>query len=47
MPGKIYLLQEDGNLQSLTERRYDSEGLLQGLLGRYPDLLVGHLTRRR
>jgi hypothetical protein len=41
MPGKIYLLQDDGNLQSLTEHRYDSESLLQGLLGRYPDLLAG------
>lgn len=41
MPGKIYLLQENGNLQSLTEHPYDREDLLQGLLGRYPDLLAG------
>lgn len=41
MTGKIYLLQGDGNLQSLTEHQYDSEALLQGLLGRYPDLLAG------
>lgn len=41
MPGKIYLLQDDGSLQSLTERRYDSEDLLQALLGHYPDLLAG------
>ncbi|MBN1811805.1 MAG: hypothetical protein JXA14_08215 [Anaerolineae bacterium] len=41
MTGRIYLLQEDGTLQSLTERHYDSEDLLQGLLARYPDLLAG------
>jgi len=41
MPGKIYLLQDDGDLQALTEYPYDSEDLLQGLLGRYPDLLAG------
>lgn len=41
MPGSIYLLQDNGTLHSLTERLYDSEDLLQGLLSRYPDLLAG------
>lgn len=41
MPGNIYLLQDDGNLQSLAERPYDNEDLLQGLLAKYPDLLAG------
>jgi len=41
MPGKIYILQDDDTLQSLTEQRYDSEDLLQGLLSHYPDLLAG------
>jgi hypothetical protein len=39
--GKIYLLQEDGTLQSLEERAYASEALLQRLLEDYPDLLAG------
>lgn len=41
MPDKIHARQDDGNLQSLTEQRNDSEDLLQALLGRYPDLLAG------
>lgn len=41
MTGRIYLLQETGTLQSLTERPYASEKLLQKLLGDYPDLLAG------
>ena len=41
MTGRIYLLQESGTLQSLTERPYASEKLLQELLGDYPDLLAG------
>jgi hypothetical protein len=39
--GKIYLLQENGSLESLTEQPYASESLLQELLGTYPDLLAG------
>ena len=41
MTSKIYLLQDNGTLQPLTERPYASEDLLQGLLGQYPDLLAG------
>ena len=41
MTGRIYLLQEDGALQPLDERPYANEGLLQGLLADYPDLLAG------
>ncbi|MBS1252773.1 MAG: hypothetical protein MAG451_01815 [Anaerolineales bacterium] len=41
MSGQIYLLQEDGTLQSLSEQPYGSEDLLQMLLEKYPDLLAG------
>jgi hypothetical protein len=41
MSGKIYLLQENGSLQSLSEQPYASEDLLQTLLADYPDLLAG------
>ena len=41
MTGRIYLLQDNGTLQSLTERPYANEGLLQELLVDYPDLLAG------
>lgn len=41
MSAKIYLLQDDGTLQSLTEKPYANEGLLQELLVNYPDLLAG------
>jgi hypothetical protein len=41
MTGRIYLLQENGTLQSLTEQPYASEDLLQSLLADYPDLLAG------
>ena len=41
MPGKIYLLQDNGDLQPLTEHAYDNEDLLQRLVGDYPDLLAG------
>jgi len=39
--GKIYLLEENGTLQSLSEQPYASEDLLQTLLEHYPDLLAG------
>jgi hypothetical protein len=39
--GRIYLLEEDGTLQSLSEQPYASEDLLQTLLEHYPDLLAG------
>jgi len=41
MSGKIYLLEEDGTLQSLSKQPYASEDLLQTLLEHYPDLLAG------
>lgn len=41
MPGKIFLLEEDGGLQPMNESAYDSEALLQSLLADYPDLLAG------
>ena len=40
MTGKIYLLQEDGSLQAMSERSYVTEERLQVLLKDYPDLLV-------
>jgi hypothetical protein len=39
--GGIYLIQNDGQLVEMTERTYDSEDLLQGLLAQYPNLLAG------
>ena len=41
MTGKIYLLQEDGSLQAMSERSYVTEERLQVLLKDYPDLLAG------
>jgi hypothetical protein len=41
MAGKIYLLNEGGSLQTMTEQPYENEALLQGLLGAYPDLMAG------
>ncbi len=35
------MIQSDGQLLELSERAYDSEALLQGLLARYPSLLAG------
>jgi hypothetical protein len=39
--GGIYLIQNDGQLVEMTEKAYDSEHLLQGLLAQYPNLLAG------
>ena len=41
MSGRIYLLEKNGTLQSLSEQPYASEDLLQTLLENYPDLLAG------
>ena len=41
MTGKIYLVQKGGTLQSMTERPYAQEVLLQELIAEYPDLLAG------
>jgi hypothetical protein len=39
--GGIYLLQDTGDLVEMREQVYESEALLQGLLGKYPSLLAG------
>ena len=39
--GDIFLLRDGGGLVRMRELPYDSEGLLQGLLARYPDPLAG------
>jgi hypothetical protein len=41
MTGKIYLLQDNGSLQAMSERSYVTEEHLQLLLKDYPDLLAG------
>lgn len=41
MGGGMYLVQGDGKLVEMSERPYDSEDLLQGLLAEYPNLLAG------
>lgn len=41
MSGKIFLLQEDGRLQTMSEHAYITEERLQILLRDYPDLLAG------
>ncbi len=41
MDGEIFVLQENGELVDMTERQYDSEDLLQGLLEKYPRLMPG------
>ncbi|WLD13106.1 hypothetical protein [Planctellipticum variicoloris] len=41
MSGGVFVLHDDGRLDSLAERPYDSEDLLQQLLAGYPDLLAG------
>jgi hypothetical protein len=41
MTGKIYLLQDNGSLQAMSERSYVTEERLQLLLKDYPDLLAG------
>jgi hypothetical protein len=46
MTGKIYLLQENGSLQAMSERSYVTEERLQALLGDYPDLLAGDQVKR-
>jgi hypothetical protein len=41
MSDKIFLIGEKGSLHPMEEKPYDTEDILQGLLERYPDLLVG------
>ena len=40
MPG-IFLLKNDDQLIEMTNQKYESEDLLQGLLAKYPNLLAG------
>src|SRR5260370_8548371 len=41
MSGGIFVLHDDGTLDEMRERAYDSEDLLQDLLARHPNLLAG------
>src|SRR5262249_32824360 len=41
MRGGVFILHDDGKLDEMRERPYDSEGLLQELLAKYPNLLAG------
>lgn len=41
MSGKIFLINNDGDLVGMQESTYDSEDILQSLLEDYPDLLAG------
>ena len=41
MTGRIYLLNDSSELMAMEEASYDSEGLLQELLAKHPDLLAG------
>jgi len=41
MSDGIFIIQADGELVELTEKKYDSESILQGLLTKYPNLLAG------
>ena len=40
MGGGIYLVQGDGGLVEMAEQDYASEGLLQELLAKHPNLLA-------
>ena len=42
----IFLLAGEGRLERIPHRRYDTEDLLQGLIDRYPELLVGEQIDR-
>lgn len=46
MTGRIFILDEGGNLLPMSEEPYDSEDLLQTLLADYPDLLAGDQMNR-
>lgn len=41
MTAGVFLIQEDGGLVEMTEAPYPSEAILQDLIARYPNLLVG------
>ncbi len=41
MNGRIYLVQDNGELLTMEEEGYATEDLLQELLAKYPALLAG------
>jgi hypothetical protein len=41
MSGGIFLIKNDDSLVEMNEQAYDSEGILQELLAKYPNLLAG------
>ena len=41
MAGKMFIIIDKEELESMEETAYDSEAILQTLLVRYPDLLAG------
>lgn len=41
MTSGIFIIQDDDQLIELTEKQYDSESILQGLLAKHPGLLAG------
>lgn len=45
--GRIYLLDEEGELEPMVEAEYEAEVLLQRLLGEHPDLLAGDQMTER
>jgi len=45
MSSGMFIIQDDGSLIPMSEQPYDSEGLLQELIARYPDLLAGNQIR--
>lgn len=45
MAGRIYVMTEEGSLEPLTERSFDTEDLLQELIAAHPELLDGEQIR--
>ena len=45
MAEKIYIRNANGDLEPLTEQRFDTEELLQELIGEHPELLAGDQMR--
>ena len=45
MAEKIYIRNASGNLEPLTEERFETEDLLQELIGQHPELLAGEQMR--
>ena len=45
MAEKIYIRNASGELEPLTEERFETEDLLQELIGQHPELLAGDQMR--